>query len=244
MLVLWSSRPEWIDQMADISNASKKDTKEQPAHKPIIVENVKVSTVDNQGKIEKRKHLGLDALAIFIAILAFGAAGYQGWVARDTEQRSLRAYIFVDTAHLGINNSRLPDVNVTIKNFGSTPASGFQHWACAFVRPTPQPNKGNKFSDISSVEAPHTIITPQGTKIKSITGWCEFNLPTTPISEAERAEIKKGTKSVYAVGKIMYEDAFGVRRITKYSRYWNDLLGTANTDDKEGNCSDEHCQAE
>ena len=41
------------------------------------------------------RHTWLEKSAVAIAVLAFLAAAGQGWIARDTEQRGLRAYVFL-----------------------------------------------------------------------------------------------------------------------------------------------------
>jgi hypothetical protein len=147
------------------------------------------------------------ATGLFAFIAAVGgiaaaiAGGYQGWVSRDSEQRSLRAYVFAENTNIGITDDRNPNITVTIKNVGSTPAYEFRHWACAFVRPTPNPViSWNVFPNISKgIEAPATIVAPQGVKLKIIDGWCESPFQ---ISDAQRSQIKRGIESVYVVGVI------------------------------------------
>jgi hypothetical protein len=123
-----------------------------------------------------------------------------------------------------------------MKNFGLTPAYDFRHWACAFVR---KPSEANDFPDITEgVAAPPTVVAPQGTKGKVVTGLCN----QTTLTEQERNEIKTGAKSVYAVGVVRYKDAFHVDRITQYRRFWNDTLGAVSVDDNGGNCTAEGCK--
>jgi hypothetical protein len=74
-------------------------------------------------------------VALLIAIMAASFAWYQGWVARDTEQRQLRAYILVDKASVVLNGTTLR-TEFDIKNFGLTPAYNL------FVRTRMQTDEG------------------------------------------------------------------------------------------------------
>jgi hypothetical protein len=180
-----------------------------------------------------------DKFAVFIAVLALCVSVYQALVSHDTEQRSLRAYVLVDKSEIGINDDkRTATVNLTMKNFGLTPAYDFRHWACAFVRKVPI--QENDIPDITKgIAAPPTIVAPQGAKGKVFTGLCD---QTIPITEPERNEIKNGSKAVYVVGVVTYRDAFYVDRITRYRRHWNDALGSVSVDDDSGNCADDSCK--
>jgi hypothetical protein len=56
---------------------------------------------------------------------AVDAATFQASVAKDTEIRQLRAYVFVDDIWLhGINSSNGPETYIRIKNSGVTPSYG------------------------------------------------------------------------------------------------------------------------
>jgi hypothetical protein len=61
------------------------------------------------------------------------------------------------------------------------------------------------------------------------------------ISEDERAQVRNGTKAIYAVGVIRYIDAFRTKRITRYRFCWNDASGSVTFDDTSDNCVDEGC---
>src|ERR1700722_6962942 len=73
---------------------------------------VVVSSTPQDGATKKDKRHWLDHAAVVIAGLAFFAAciaagfsWYQGWVARDTEKRQLRAYLIVTEARFDQDDS-------------------------------------------------------------------------------------------------------------------------------------------
>jgi len=99
----------------------------------------------------KRKHTWLEKFAVFFAGLAFIAAYWQGWVARDTEKRQLRAYISVKEITLNCplcldKNWKPPEgprlhnidttnaVVVTVKNSGITPAYNVRFYPTPVIR--------------------------------------------------------------------------------------------------------------
>jgi hypothetical protein len=191
-----------------------------------------------------KKH-PLEYIAVFFALVAAigacvaaGFAGYQGWVARDTEKHYLRAYVLVDAANLGIDANKMPKVAIDVKNFGLTPAYEFRHWSCALARPIW--SKDEDFPDISKgVVADVSIVAPQHPKGKVYNAWCGIG---TEISDSEREQIRAGSKALFVIGKITYRDAFHEPHITRYRIYWNDKNPTVNFDAASGNCADEGCE--
>lgn len=79
---------------------------------------------------EKTKTNWTELFAFVAAIggvLAAIFSGYQGWVARDSEKRQLRAYVsFSTTNPLKMSGSEL---TVIIDNFGQTPAKNVHIWS-------------------------------------------------------------------------------------------------------------------
>jgi hypothetical protein len=155
----------------------------------------------------------------------------------DNEQRSLRAYVMVESSVIGINSDGKPDINITTRNFGLTPAYDFQHWACAVVRDFP--DKDTEFLPaaalVGSLTAPKSVIAPHATIGKVYAGACDQG----PMSTEQIAAIRGGTKTIFAIGVMKYRDAFNADWITEYRRGWDQVHG--GVDGYGGNCADQAC---
>jgi hypothetical protein len=182
------------------------------------------------------KRVRIEYLSLFVGALAFAATAWQAYIANDTEVRSLRGYVLIDSTEFKITPDGNAEVTVTTKNFGTTPIYDFQHWACTLIRPIP--SRESDFPDITKVEAPVSVLAPQGTKLKNMHELCDKR---GPVDAADRAAVKAGTKALFALGEIRYKDAFGKSRITRYRRYWHDTFNSVSFDDTGGNCADDRC---
>jgi hypothetical protein len=184
------------------------------------------------------------AFMLFGTLIATGfAACYtrkQWRTASDQEQRSLRAYVMVQSSEIGVKDTGELTATITIKNFGSTPAYNVRHWACAMVNRFPDqdidfPTAAEIVS--SYKEAPGSLIPPSGTLGK------QFIDPTTcmrkAVSPEDRAAIHAGQKTIFAIGVIKYRDAFHNEWVTDYRRGWDPVNN--GVDGYKGNCADEDC---
>jgi hypothetical protein len=94
----------------------------QPAPSPATAY-AKPQSPDKRNGAGKRHRSWLEIFAVFFAALAFFAAGYQGWVIRDSEQRQLRAYVGLVPGGIDnfddIKNQHFVFIR---KNYGQTPA--------------------------------------------------------------------------------------------------------------------------
>ncbi len=196
-------------------------------------------------KETRRENIGspIAWIGLFVAVLAFLAGFWQAYVASDNEIQGLRAYVMVSSTKIGIDEKGVVDANVTIKNYGATPAMDFRHWACAYVRMSELSDSvGTDFDH--GIIAPVTVIPQQETKDHPVKGWCELKKGAA-ITEDERAAIGRGNMNVIITGIIRYKDVFGLDHITRYRRYWNDILehDKISADNKEGNCIDGECES-
>jgi hypothetical protein len=107
-----------------LSNASDDDHGQAKQPRPIgLSEDAKPKSTEKQYSSDKRKHTWLEKFAVFFAGLAFVAALWQEWVARDTEKRQLRAYVSIKAVgEMTFVPGVVPHSDLMIKNFGSTPA--------------------------------------------------------------------------------------------------------------------------
>jgi hypothetical protein len=86
-----------------------------------------------------------DWAALVVAVLALVTAGFAAWfasdqvsVARDTEHRQLRAYIFVTQAGTtGLSTTKPTEAHVVIRNSGQTPAYDLSIRAGVWLREFP-----------------------------------------------------------------------------------------------------------
>jgi hypothetical protein len=160
--------------------------------------------------------------------------------AADQEQRSLRAYVMVQSSEIGYKDTGELTVTINIKNFGSTPAYNVRHWACAMVNRFPDqdidfPTAAEIVS--SREEAPGSLIPPSGTLGKNFIDLMTCKGKT--VSPEDWAAIKAGHKTIFAIGVIKYRDAFHNEWVTDYRRGWDPVNN--GVDGYKGNCADEDC---
>lgn len=169
------------------------------------------------------------------------AAEDQIEVAKDTERRQLRAYVMVESSAVSINADGLPVVRIAVKNFGSTPAYDFRHWACAVIRKFPDQEKDFLKNSllVQAAEAPKSLIAPGGLIFKDYVGVCD-RANESPVLKEEIAAVREGSKEIFTVGVIKYRDAFRVEHVTHYRRAWNEKTKLS-SDGYKGNCADEDC---
>jgi hypothetical protein len=150
-------------------------------------------------------------------------------VARDQEQRQLRAYVGILIRDLGTTNPfappRIPTVSFDYKNSGSTPAYHVTHESGASLCDHPLPIDF-PFSVI------HETLAKQPDRPITIFPGTITNLGITtstsgPLTPAMFAAIADGqTIRVCFWGTILYDDAFGYPR---YTNYCYSYFGTVET---------------
>jgi hypothetical protein len=100
-----------------------------------------------------------------------------------------------------------PQVQVTIKNSGQTPAYRLIHWAGIQIDDLPL----NK--NAPPMPAPphpfHNVLGPGIPEIKTL------RMPAR-LTEDEITGLRNGSKAIYCYGEILYEDAFKKKRRTRY----------------------------
>jgi hypothetical protein len=177
-------------------------------------------------KFEKAEKDWFDyAVGFFAFVASVGAiaaalvASYQGWVARDTEKRQLRAYVFLESVHTTKINDEITSndpnrglsATIIFKNFGQTPAYNVWHLSSLKVADFPAPPTVF-VHDPEKHPIPMDTLGPQG-------GTQSVVQPSKPDSTSGtegKQPLRAQTKAIYVFGKIDYEDAFGVKRCTRY----------------------------
>jgi hypothetical protein len=188
---------------------------------PIVAtENRAPNSPENSQRSTQAERHWLDNLAVIIAsIAAFAAAcaagigAWQGLIARDNENRSLRAYVGVTVPGAPTNGPmQTGPPNSTfklgIKNFGTTPAYRMTYVTGWGVRPYPLP-KDNIYSVTDQSGAPMTVwpgpLDPLNISI------------TADLTSDDIARTKDGkTNRLYIWGAIHYFDAFRYDHVTTF----------------------------
>ena len=167
----------------------------------------------NHGK--KAKHSWVEKLAVFFAFLAFLASGWQGYVARDTEKRQLRAYVSIDfDGWQGIPDKIPLGAKLSFTNHGSTPARYFKRFTAISILPYPLPDHFKFPESVEDSDQATTIFTT----IKSDAGWTKAS---RIYSSSEWTEITNtlSSKRAYVYGYVLYTDVFGFDHHTYFCAF-------------------------
>lgn len=136
-------------------------------------------------------------------------------------ERQLRAYVMVESANIKkLKIGEIPEVSVTIKNFGQTPAynvkvwglPGFQDFPLKGNLPTERPDETDNFVAAPlAPTVPHTI--PLIFKRR--------------MNEETIHALKAGSHAIFVVGQVRYIDAFKVERETDFCLFIGGPIGIA-----------------
>lgn len=152
--------------------------------------------------------------AIFAAIFGW----YQGWVARDTEIRSLRAYAFIETAaSRNIVQGQKPGIQFNILDRGQTPASKVRTFGVVKVAPFPLPKEYDL--TVNDVTENQVFVVYQNATLHP-SGWIQATVPITDTEFIAVTSDNSG-RGLYGYGHISYEDVFKVERQTRFC-FWLD----------------------
>ncbi len=158
----------------------------------------------------------LEITAVVIAVLAFLAAAWQGYIANDSEKRQLRAYVGVEQVGvMGLEDNGPIGVGFNFINHGQTPAQQFHLIGIVDLLPYPLP-QGYVLADAPTRPSQDGVIFPNATP--PMTGWTwerdEIDAPT-------RKEIisPKPNREIYTHGVATYDDIFGAHRRTEFCFY-------------------------
>jgi len=121
-------------------------------------------------------------------------------------RRQLRAYVFVSTAEIDIDDPQNLRASVSIKNSGQTPAYDLINRGGVTIGEVPLREalrpRDREASLSKSALGPGEVLGKY--------------FGTRPLTPDERAAVRSGSHAIYVYGEILYRDAFGRRR---YSRY-------------------------
>lgn len=143
-------------------------------------------------------------LAIYTARL-WGATGKLVRGAEATAERQLRAYVLVSGgAVTDIENPAERKVQISIRNFGQTPAHGVRYWIGVGVREFPLRSK--------LAEPPDSF--PLGSDVLGPGLPSVMVVPVPTLSDWEETALQCGDGAIYAYGRITYRDVFDKVRCT------------------------------
>lgn len=129
-----------------------------------------------------------------------------------TTRRQLRAYVFIDSmAVKNISVNQNPKTLVIIKNSGLTPAYNLSGMVGIDFREYPLASNLDPLPIDPSIKSS----IPPGGRIN-------FNLTHNELLTSARIDqLNNGTHAIYVTGRIIYIDAFGKRRFTKFLTFHN-----------------------
>jgi hypothetical protein len=174
-------------------------------------------TAKNNCSADQPKKCGVDWSLIIqfliwlSATAAAGFTGYLAYIANDTEQRQLRAYVYASpyrAFHID-NLGGVVQVYTVIGSNGSTFAKKVERWVGISLLPGPVPEK---FEDLGSLKREEgVLVLAPGAKSIVVQNFRK-------ITEEELAKIMtaNGELRIYVFGKITYEDAFGTPHQTTF----------------------------
>ena len=172
----------------------------------------------------------LSALGPIIAVAALSVALLQFYLADITAERTLRAYVLLETSHVGPIAPNQPiDVTIGVKNFGKTPSLKTTHMAMMGL--SNFPGSPPPFNPPSNQPMSKTILAPEQSNDKF------FHYPA--ISQADYDALLAGNKALYVVGEIVYEDVYGKKRHSLYRRMIGGNIGMSPTGSMAGTESDD-----
>jgi len=164
-------------------------------------------------------------IAVFTAVLGIGtgllflATKRLAEGAEDTARRQLRAYVSGAPDHIwNFNPTTLVQMRYTIRNHGQTPAYNLSHSAAIEIFPFPLPA-----NFIFPSLPPHQQSSPALHQDDAVYG-IVFAARLFSNTEINSVVTNNGVR-IYVFGTVMYTDAFGTRRRTKFCR---SVIGSPN----------------
>jgi hypothetical protein len=138
------------------------------------------------------------------------AASRMAQTMKETAERQLRAYISVETQQLRDKEGKsIPGrAGFMIKNRGLTPAHKVRHWARTLVREYPL---NGPLTEKEGKSGSMTVLAPGEEQV--------ITLPFPPVTEQQTGDAIEWKIAMYFYGEVIYEDAFGVERHTRFKLF-------------------------
>lgn len=169
----------------------------------------------------------LEIATLVFVILAFGAtstyvcltrkqvqlAEAQVGVAKDTEKRQLRAYVFIkpDESKTIIAKNKTVELFYQIRNAGMTPAYRVRSELGPYIQPASAPFDPDM--SVPLAQYPTTIVWPG---IDNHSSGIVTLAAITSTSGDAKAKLISGELAIYFVGDVLYSDIFGDEHRTDF----------------------------
>jgi hypothetical protein len=151
----------------------------------------------------EQKHV-LDYFTFAVIVVAAVGAGFAAWytrqqflTAQDTEQRQLRAYIFIQGGGVKLTDDQSGvQAVIQVQNYGQTPGYDFETWTKIEIGQV----GGNPYG-VTGTPKQKSIIGPSA----------DFNVPSDRLTfcPGELAAVRAGSAVIFVWGSVRYTDAFG-----------------------------------
>jgi hypothetical protein len=164
-------------------------------------------------------------------------------IAKDTEQRQLRAYVFPTVSIANVNGdvskieTTTPKIEMIIKNFGLTPAYEIDIMGLArlYEFPASISIHYERVGTRKSVNLAPGATDPAPIAIENVNG---------PLTKDQKLALINKSAAIYLIGEILYRDAFSKLWCTKFSYYVGGdagFYGIGMADASEGQETDKNC---
>jgi hypothetical protein len=171
------------------------------------------------------------------------AARDQANVAKDTEQRQLRAYVFPNVSIENVNGdvskieTDVPKMVMIMKNTGLTPAYEVSVMGVAALGkfPIALRIRYERLERGASPTLAAGVIDPMPIRIENVSG---------PLSKEQKLALSNGSAAIYVIGEILYRDIFSMLWCTKFAYYVGGdvgFYGVGMADASEGKETDKNC---
>jgi hypothetical protein len=163
-------------------------------------------------------------VGIIILCIYTGLTGYQAYIAKDTAERQLRAYISVIVEkHPDLNAAGPPETVLLFKNVGQTPAYKVRARSIFSVL------DGGTFTDDEMKAVREYIDRIQGFESVMFPGQ-EFRQSAEPgvglpLTSNQKIKVSMGAMTLWVNGEVSYTDAFGHNHFTRFRLFMNGAVG-------------------
>jgi hypothetical protein len=153
-------------------------------------------------------------VGVVVLCVYTGLTGYQAYIAKDSAQRQLRAYVSASIEkHPDVDGSDLPEITVVYKNHGQTPAYNVEARMVVLVA-------GDELTD-SEISETRTFLAKLGKSESVLFPGQEFREASVPgiripLSQDQKIAVGMGAKVLWVIGEVTYTDAFGASRFNHF----------------------------
>jgi hypothetical protein len=186
---------------------------ENPPNSP----NGNYSAADKKHDAFEKATLATAIIGVVFLIAYTVLTGYQAYLAKDTAQRQLRAYVSaIVEKHPDLDGSSPPEVGMVFKNNGQTPAYKVEARFVVYLgrEQLSESDIGETKALLDKLRKSASILFPgQEFRTSSVPGI------GIPLTSDDKAEVAMGARVLWVVGEVTYVDAFGYDHFTRFRLY-------------------------